>query len=817
MKLQEALTFAKKYSSAVFLNRIFPLMARDVVIVFSCIIFVTTTGILTILYLGSLYDIFPKEYLSFLMALDRYQALFLFTDVLAALLLAVVYPLHSYARYYMLNSVKRVFGTHDNRFRVSYEAAEALLIGEKSGFVKGLLSVRSSFFILRRLRVTMEEIAEYNVHIDMDQTVPEYNDTITLGSLWKMVYENSDDLRKFFLSKKVQKEIFYDTCDWLDRTIEETTRGRAWWWRENLSRKRGIGKTLSYGGTGFISKYARELVVSGGTEDVGKVLLHKNSLIALEEALSKKQGGNAVIVGSRGTGRHTIIKILSRMIDQGNCYAEIEHKRVFEFDNTILGSLDAHSLVEVFARCFDQALIARNIIFVINDMPTLFEMIQKKGIDFFQILERYSNQVNISLVCVCDQPFYQNEAHKAIFDKSFDVIHIEEMNNKLLTPYIQDLAMIIEQKTGTFFPSYSVSVVTAALGKYFVEESPLVKAEELLYSIATSRATGDAVILDEDSVASALKTLTGVSTGIIQDDEKEKLLTLEATLHKKVIGQSEALKVVASTMRRSRAGLVGNNKPIGSFLFLGPTGVGKTETAKILAEVFFNSEDSMSRIDMNEYTMGNSSQRLLGDANEEGDIARLIHGRPYGVLLLDEFEKATTDVKDIFLRVLDEGVFTNGAGKLISARTQIIVATSNAGSEYIRESGLHPDSTKEEIEIIKNKLLNTIISEGLFRPELINRFDAVVMFHPLGDDSRIQVAKKMLDALRKRLLSQGYEVTFTDALVQKVLGGEGDASFGGRSIQRNIQTDVEEALARKIIEGSLQVGSAIVLDAVDIE
>jgi ATP-dependent Clp protease ATP-binding subunit ClpA len=258
-------------------------------------------------------------------------------------------------------------------------------------------------------------------------------------------------------------------------------------------------------------------------------------------------------------------------------------------------------------------------------------------------------------------------------------------------------------------------------------------------------------------------------------------------------------------------------KPIGSFLFLGPTGVGKTETAKALAQVFFGSEEHMSRIDMNEYTMSNSSYRLLGGSDQEGDITKLIHERPYGVLLLDEFEKATTDVKDLFLRVLDEGVFTNGAGKLISARTQIIIATSNAGSQYIQESGLNAGSTKEEIEVIKNQLLKRIVSEGLFRPELINRFDGVVIFHPLGEDSKILIAKKMLEALRERALTQGYAVTFTDSLVEKLISHERNGVFGGRAIQRSIQSEVEEILARKIIEGNVSVGGSLTLDAQDIE
>jgi ATP-dependent Clp protease ATP-binding subunit ClpA len=214
--------------------------------------------------------------------------------------------------------------------------------------------------------------------------------------------------------------------------------------------------------------------------------------------------------------------------------------------------------------------------------------------------------------------------------------------------------------------------------------------------------------------------------------------------------------------------------------------------------------------------MPDSSSRLLGDLHQEGDLARLVHARPYGVLLLDEFEKATTEVKDIFLRILDEGVFTNGAGRVISLRTQIIIATSNAGSQYIHESGLGPHTTEDELQKIKATLVDTVISNGIFRPELINRFDASVVFHPLSVDSRILVAKKMLEALKKRMLNEGYDVSFTDALVQSVTGGDADAMFGGRAIQRNIQAQVEEALARKIIEGSLTKGGSVVLDCSDI-
>ena len=693
-----------------------------------------------------------------------------------------------------------------------------MLVSEEGGLAKALLSVPESNFIINRLLITSSDVLQYgaDIRIDSEAIIPYYEETVTIGSLWKLLYENSEPLRNALLGKKIQKEIYEDTCDWLDRSLEEEKRKSAWWWRENLSKLRGIGKMLSYGGTGFMSRYSRELILTRGVHDLGTMLLHKSAIMSLEEALSKNHGANAVIVGSKGTGRHAVVQALARMIDRGDCYVEIEHKRIFEFDNDVLGSLSGEDMIRVIDRCFVEAIIARNIIFVINDMSALHEMAEQQGVNLFQSIERYIQHPDVSIVCICGQSFYQHESHKSLFDKDFEIIHIEDMSRKLLIPFIQDSAVIVERSTGTFFPAYSLNAVALALNKYFAEESPLIKANDLLYKIASSGSSSKHLILDEESVGSVIQSMTGVATGAIDVDEKEKLLNLENILHTKVMGQNEAITVVASTMRRSRAGLVSSNKPIGSFLFLGPTGVGKTETAKALAQVFFGNEDHMSRIDMNEYTMGNSSYRLLGDHNDEGDIARCVHARPYGVLLLDEFEKATTDVKDIFLRVLDEGVFTNGAGAIISARTQIIIATSNAGSNYIRESGLSAHSTKEEIEVIKNNLINTIVAEGLFRPELVNRFDAVVVFHPLGDDSRILIAQKMLEALKQRTLLQGYNVTFTDALVQKIISNEGDRMFGGRAIQRTIQTEVEEAIAKKIIEGSLGTGGSLVLDVKDL-
>lgn len=488
MKFLEALSFVKKYSHAIFLNRILPPYIRSILIVCSSLLFLILSIFLLLLLLEPRYGFLSPEYHALLLSLSLYEHTAILLASIAWLVYSITYSLHTYSRYFLLRSIERVFGSNTKRFLVSYEAANALGIANNEDLVEGLLATPESDFILSRLRVSSEEVKQYGAHtdIEMNQYIPLYNKTVTLGSLWKMVYEHNDELQKALLAKKIQKETYDDTCDWLDRILENDKRTSAWWWRENLSRTRGVLKSLSYGGTYFISKYARELAFYGRGEEVGKIILHKNAVIQLEEALSKNREANAVVVGSKGTGRHALVRILSTMIEEGDCYSEIEYKRMFEFDNTVLGSLDAQDVIAVLERSFEEAVNARNIIFVINDIHTLSDMVERQGVDLFQVLERYINHPHVSLVCVSDQAFYEHEQHKALFDRDFEVIHIEDMNTKLLIPYIQDQALIIESLTGRFFPSHSISILAAALTKYFIEESPLIKVRDLMYKIATS-------------------------------------------------------------------------------------------------------------------------------------------------------------------------------------------------------------------------------------------------------------------------------------------------------------------------------------------
>ena len=312
----------------------------------------------------------------------------------------------------------------------------------------------------------------------------------------------------------------------------------------------------------------------------------------------------------------------------------------------------------------------------------------------------------------------------------------------------------------------------------------------------------------DEEIAEVLSKATGIPVSKMMEGEKEKLLRMEDELHKRVIGQEEAVDAVANAIRRSRAGLSDPNRPIGSFLFLGPTGVGKTELCKTLAKFLFDSEDAMVRIDMSEFMEKHSVSRLVGAPpgyvgyEEGGYLTEAVRRRPYSVILLDEVEKAHTDVFNILLQVLDDGRLTDGQGRTVDFRNTVVIMTSNLGSDLIQ-------GNKEESYSEMKALVMSVVSQH-FRPEFINRIDETVVFHPLGKENIRAIANIQLERLAKRMETRGYELVFTDALLDFIGEVGYDPIYGARPLKRAIQQEIENGLAQEILSGHLLPGQVIV-------
>ena len=317
----------------------------------------------------------------------------------------------------------------------------------------------------------------------------------------------------------------------------------------------------------------------------------------------------------------------------------------------------------------------------------------------------------------------------------------------------------------------------------------------------------------DEEIAEVLSRATGIPVSKMMEGEKEKLLRMEEELHKRVIGQNEAVDAVANAIRRSRAGLSDPNRPIGSFLFLGPTGVGKTELCKTLAKFLFDSEDAMVRIDMSEFMEKHSVSRLVGAPpgyvgyEEGGYLTEAVRRRPYSVILLDEVEKAHNDVFNILLQVLDDGRLTDGQGRTVDFRNTVVIMTSNLGSDLIQ--GNQTESYDE-----MKALVMSVVSQH-FRPEFINRIDETVVFHPLNKDNIRAIAEIQLKRLINRMESRGYVLSFTDATLDFISEIGYDPIYGARPLKRAIQQEIENPLAQQILSGSLLPEKPISVDYVD--
>jgi ATP-dependent Clp protease ATP-binding subunit ClpC len=308
---------------------------------------------------------------------------------------------------------------------------------------------------------------------------------------------------------------------------------------------------------------------------------------------------------------------------------------------------------------------------------------------------------------------------------------------------------------------------------------------------------------------------TGIPVSQLTSEERERLMRLEEELHARIVGQEEAVSAVAEAVRRSRAGLGDPNRPVGSFLFLGPTGVGKTELARALAEALFGDEDLMVRFDMSEFQERHTVSRLVGAPpgyvgyEEAGQLTEQVRRRPYSVLLFDEIEKAHGDVFNILLQILDDGRLTDAQGRMVDFKHSVVIMTSNLGADRIQDYA----RTGGDFEELKDELMEVLRQN--FRPEFINRIDDIIVFRSLSDEQLVDITRLLLDRLVRRLHAQRIEVEFTEEAV-RFLGKEGfDPEYGARPLRRTIQRLVENELSRMVLARTVEPGDKVIVDLDD--
>jgi ATP-dependent Clp protease ATP-binding subunit ClpB len=324
--------------------------------------------------------------------------------------------------------------------------------------------------------------------------------------------------------------------------------------------------------------------------------------------------------------------------------------------------------------------------------------------------------------------------------------------------------------------------------------------------------------VDEEDIAEVVSKWTHIPVSRLMEGEVQKLIRMEERLHQRVVGQDEAIRAVANAIRRARAGLQDPNRPLGSFLFLGPTGVGKTELARALAEFLFDAEQAMIRIDMSEYQEKHTVSRLIGAPpgyvgyEEAGQLTEAVRRRPYAVVLFDEIEKAHPEVLNVLLQLLDDGRLTDGKGRTVNFQNTVVIMTSNLGSQFIAESALRGGGESGTIEEGTRRQVTDALREH-FRPEFLNRVDEIIFFHPLTREHMAQIIDIQTRALARRLEERNIHVMLTPAAKEQLVREGYDPSYGARPLKRTIQRRVLDPLALQVLEGTFGEGDTIAVDA----
>lgn len=538
----------------------------------------------------------------------------------------------------------------------------------------------------------------------------------------------------------------------------------------------------------------------------------------LARYLSKTRGQNVLLVGQPGVGRDTLVLGFAQQVAAGAVPDNLRFQqiRVLDTGTLLAGVSDRGTLEARLLRVFGDAARAGNVILYLPNVETLIGGGERVGgVDATDVLMRVLKAASIRIIAATTPADYQNRiAANPTLAGLLDRIDIGDLDKQSTLEVLEDSVFQVENQTNTLFIYSALRTIVEAADRYLHDQPFPEKALDLLSEVANFAAQNNRNWVDPDLVQQALSEKLKMPLQTVQGDERDQLLNLEQQLHQSVIGQDEAITAIASALRRARAGLTTGKRPIASLLFLGPTGVGKTESAKALARVYFGDEDRMVRFDMSEYQQGDGLVKLIGAPNQAtgtksgGYLADAVHDQPFSLVLLDELEKAHPQVLNLFLQVLDDGRMTDGAGRLIDFTNTIIIATSNAGAELIRQS----IAQGEADDARRQRLLDYLQQEHIYRPEFLNRFDGVIAFHPLTLENVQAIARLLLGALSQQISSQQQiQVSFSPELIQLVAAGGFDPELGARPLRRFIQDHVESWLANQLISGQLTRGATLIV------
>ena len=609
---------------------------------------------------------------------------------------------------------------------------------------------------------------------------------------------------EFLRTNSLSKEDLLATAYWWDRVESE----KSYLPESQNYQRAGIGLELLYGYTPTLDQYGTDMSTEFGFSH--RLIGRENIVQRIERVL--KSGNSVILIGPPGVGKRTVILEFAHKALIGDLGPEMAYRRVVELDYNFVfsESIDMNQKKVKLAQILTEAEKAGNVILVVKDLHR-FTNPAFDGVDFTDVFETAMDKRGIKIIGISTKTDYERYiAPNAVLRKFFEHVEVNEPTQDDAYKILIEAASRWEEEEKLTIHVQAIRKILDGSSQYITETPFPEKALELLDAVViyhNQDRKSDFVTLEE--VNEVLSEKTGISFSALSKGEISKLANLEELIHERLVNQNSAVDLISKILRSKSVGVINTSRPIGSFLFLGPTGVGKTETAKVLAKVYFGSEKEIIRFDMAEYVGREGLERLIGsvEMNQPGVLTTAIKNKPSALLLLDEIEKAPPEVYNLFLSMLDEGAITDAFGKRINCNHLFIVATTNAGAEFIRESV----STGSKVEELQKSVVDYVMKNGLFSPEFINRFDGVVVYEPLTKEHLVKVARILLTELAQNLQQKNVYLNVSNEAAEKLASDGYEPEFGARPMRRIIDLSIGDLLGKAILEGKIKGGDKITI------
>jgi ATP-dependent Clp protease ATP-binding subunit ClpC len=584
---------------------------------------------------------------------------------------------------------------------------------------------------------------------------------------------------------------------------------------DRLKQKDEIKKQEKPSNTPFLDQYSRDLTALAASNKLDPLIGRQEELQRVIQILSRRTKNNPVLIGEPGVGKTAIAEGLASKIVQKQVPANLLNKRVLAIDLPALvaGTRYRGDFEERLKMALDEVKKSEGqIILFIDEFHNVVGAGGAEGaIDASNILKPALARGELHCIGATTLDEYRKYIEKdPALERRFQPVLVPEPTPEQTLEILKGIKPKYEAHHKVKFEDEALASAAFLSARYITDRFLPDKAIDLIDEAAAKVHLDNKKVVKKEDIEDIVSRWTGIPVSRLKEEELEKLLKLEEKIHQKIVGQDEAVRAIASAVRRGRAGLKHPNRPIGSFIFLGPTGVGKTALAKTLAEILFGDENALIRIDMSEYMEKHAISRLVGAPpgyvgyEEGGQLSEAVRRKPYSVVLIDEIEKAHPDVFNILLQILDEGRLTDAKGKTVDFKNTIIICTSNLGSHLIQEKG--PEEAKEELlQLLKNT----------FRPEFLNRIDEIIIFQSLTKEQIKEIVSIQLSEVMALLKGQDIRLEVTESAKTKLAEEGFDPNYGARPLRRLIQKEIENPLSAKILEGQFKKGDTVLVDFKD--